>query len=80
MSAPKRKDDSTTPPLQANNVLRIQRLVVGLGKDDTLELGLEELHGISLGELVGSTNFGLLLAALGNTVAGALEHDEEIHT
>ena len=59
---------------------RTLHLVVRLGEDDALELGLEELHGVSLGELVGSAYLGLLLAALGDAVAGALEHHEEVHT
>jgi len=49
-------------------------------KDGAAELLDEPLLGLLLGDLLELANTGRLLAALGNSVAGALEHDVEVHT
>jgi len=49
-------------------------------KDSAAELLDEPLLGLLLGDLLELANTGRLLAALGNSVAGALEHDVEVHT
>ena len=51
----------------------------GLVEHNTLELGLEPLDGIILGDAVSHANTGLTRAALGNAISRAVENDVEIH-
>lgn len=54
----------------------IPDLLVG---DDTLELGLEPLHGIITGHAVLHANNALLVLAASDTIARASQHDVEVH-
>ena len=49
-------------------------------KDNSLEFGLEPLHGILLGHLVLHSNSGLTRTALGHTISWTIENDIEIHS
>ena len=55
-------------------------LRVGLVEKDTIELLLEPLLGISLGDLVAVAHARAVLLAAGDTLTTASEVDEEIHT
>ena len=49
-------------------------------EDDTIVLGLEPLHRVSLGEFVLETNLGDTSSALGDGVSRALHNNVEVHT
>ena len=55
-------------------------LRVSLVKKDTIELLLEPLLGVSLGDLVAVAHTRAVLLAAGDTLTTAREVDEEIHT
>jgi hypothetical protein len=48
--------------------------------DDTIELGLEPLHGLLFGDSLASSNTGRSMLTARDTVAWPLQHNEEIHT
>lgn len=73
------RDNVLATPLKKRAQMKIYRLVVGLGEDHPLEFRLKELHGVCFLKFVWCTYLGLALAALGNTEARALKHDEEVH-
>ena len=63
-----------------DNAFTARFLGDSLVENHALERALEPLHRVSLGKLVLLANLLLLLAAAGNAVTRALQHDVEIHT
>ena len=49
-------------------------------EDDTIVLGLEPLHRVSVGEFVLEANLGDTSSALGDGVSWALHDNVEVHT
>ena len=49
-------------------------------EDDTIVLGLEPLHRVSVGEFVLEANLGDASSALGDGVSWALHDNVEVHT
>ena len=72
-AAPKR------PMMPEQSSRSVADVVGGLVGDDTLELGLEPLHGVALGHAVLLAHAGQLLPALGDAVAWPLQDDVEVH-
>ena len=64
----------------AQGQIQDRRRLFLAGEDDTVVLLLEPDHGVLGGESVLLADLGLASSSLGDTVAGSLHDDVEVHT